>query len=309
MGGHASTPAEDEGISSSGQDEREHWYNRTTTLSIDNKQDEETTIEEVMEELQNIINDAESDYNSKSGGTGNEVEERRLAQQYTRYMQRSSNDLTVPSYELEIVPDKILPQPPRRTRSLYLDREYRYSMFFEDEDSADNSDSMLSTPTNEPTVMSYDERTAKKQKEKEQQKMETSKDTREPVIVGGALLDQRDVRRRGAILAKEAQKNFVKRRETFHNSHQQTKPVSPSDILPEIKLRRGSFDGLFIRDNGSSSGSRPSSKNSTKIYIEHDQSRIKSRSSDRIEENDSENKHHSPYSTTVIIYFYLSIFK
>ncbi|KAL1117222.1 hypothetical protein AAG570_004549 [Ranatra chinensis] len=186
----ASTPAEDEGISSSGQEdvslEREpivyQVYHRNPTIVNKPKEDEETTIEEVMEEFQNIINDAESaDYKDSREKKPRKVrEETTLSRHYARFMQRAcgaapheqcpTKNCPQPEEsdepeEKEIVPVRVGrgPPPPRRPPCpLYIDmsgglgpRDGRY-LFFEEEDedldedqlhcqdTAPNSDSMLS---------------------------------------------------------------------------------------------------------------------------------------------------------------------
>lgn len=144
--GSGSTPAEDEGISSSDQDEEyiereplvyEMFTVQSDTIIMensnskdtnnidqdknnkinnehDNSDEEETTIEEVMEELQNIIN-AESDYVTKrdkliDNNRQQAKEEVQLAKHYQRLTGRSTCDLTSEALILEdeadIVPER-----------------------------------------------------------------------------------------------------------------------------------------------------------------------------------------------------------
>nr|CAD7462414.1 unnamed protein product [Timema tahoe] len=236
-----STPAEDEGISSSDQDhsltsddvEREPMVyemfavrndtilvdsNRVsavmTETSVDDEEDnnnnmkivgvhddeeddEETTIDEVIEELRNIINDAETEaYAAEAAENAKrrqkELEERRdeekrktrkleIEEERMRAQQKSGGDFNVRRISVEyhredhyinvevpddpdIIPGRLLPQPPRRTRSLshLACRDYAddsvipsgRSPFFEDfddgtslrssEEGEEDSDSLLS---------------------------------------------------------------------------------------------------------------------------------------------------------------------
>lgn len=152
-----STPVEDEGISSSersltpeNEQQRdasvyELYSMQSETIPLasnkemdnnTNEEDEETTIDEVIEELRNIINDAETEVyvNEASNNNKNKMD--------------SFED------ELEIVPSNLHPQPPRRTRSLVHlfvpTEDYDYchkELFFENETaytSEESSDSLLS---------------------------------------------------------------------------------------------------------------------------------------------------------------------
>nr|XP_014288467.1 uncharacterized protein LOC106688491 [Halyomorpha halys] len=247
----ASTPAEDEGISSSGQDdgtEREpliyEMYTVNNVLDSKPKQEEETTIDEVIEELQNIINDAEIDIKDKKD-IKKEREEAVLAKYYTKFLQRSSSDIStnqIENSETEIVPVKLVPYPPRKSRSLFFEREYNNNdLFFEEE--SDNSDSLLSI-SNDPSQ--YIDRKPKPQV---------------------------------PITHREAHKSYVRRRETFHNGLSKEEPVI--EIKPEIKNRRGSLDGVFCYNEVDSY------TKSTRIYIDGNESvgkRLKSKSLDRIRE-------------------------
>lgn len=128
------------------------------TLPVNEKQkakttkedDEETTIDEVIEELKNIINDAETEQYLKEQKQKNED-----AQKPTKIVMRVENVCeTVLEKETEIIPSNLHPQPPRRTRSLvhlFIPTEdYDYSnkeIFFENETtftSEEGSDSLLS---------------------------------------------------------------------------------------------------------------------------------------------------------------------
>lgn len=167
-----STPAEDEGISSSersltpeGDTQRDasvyEVYNvQSQTIPIKDKQkpttkncvritedDEETTIDEVIEELKNIINDAETEQYLKEQKLKKEAERKLTVNKVCMRVETSVS-------ETEIVPANIHPQPPRRTRSLvhlFIPAEdYDYDnkeIFFENETtftSEEGSDSLLS---------------------------------------------------------------------------------------------------------------------------------------------------------------------
>lgn len=143
-----STPAEDEGISSSERSlSAEDIQCQKSSYEIyDNKtdfdlkllaDDEETTIDDVIQELKNIVNDAETEVFSKPSKI---------------QMNVLMNDPIFDS-ESEIVPANLQPQPPRRTRSLihlYIpteDYDYNRDVFFENETpytSDEGSDSLLS---------------------------------------------------------------------------------------------------------------------------------------------------------------------
>lgn len=99
---HSSSEHEDEGISSSEtgnslsplplfimpQGNKTQKFNVTLSNDATNK-DEEPTIEDVIEELQNIVNDAEKEI----------------------------SQIKIPEKESEIVPVNLLPQPPKKSRS------------------------------------------------------------------------------------------------------------------------------------------------------------------------------------------------
>uniref|UniRef100_T1HBU3 GBD/FH3 domain-containing protein n=1 Tax=Rhodnius prolixus TaxID=13249 RepID=T1HBU3_RHOPR len=242
-----STPAEDEGISSSGQDdgiEREpliyemYTVNNDVAVTTKEKDEEDTTIDEVIEELENIINDAETDY--KDGLDTVRIKGKTALAYYTRYLQRSDNDLFINGLgnesEAEIVPEKIVPHPPRRSKSLFLEKEYNNNnLFFEDNESQENSHSVLSTSNEQLTQVFYNS--------------------------SNKTYNQRD-------------RNHLKRRETFHCGLYENQ--QKMEIKPEIKSRRGSLDAVFYYTD------IEQNKNSTKIYIESHEERRKSRSIDRI---------------------------
>lgn len=171
-----STPAEDEGISSSersltpeGDNHREspmyEMYSlQGTTLPISkataksnsklNEDDEETTIDEVIEELRNIINDAETEQYMKEEKQRQQEKLKKDESKMCSSKVQIKLEEPIFDSELEIVPSNLHPQPPRRTRSLvhlYIPAEdYDYDnkeIFFENETtftSEEGSDSLLS---------------------------------------------------------------------------------------------------------------------------------------------------------------------
>ncbi|XP_022185829.2 uncharacterized protein LOC111044883 [Nilaparvata lugens] len=323
--GSGSTPGEDEGISSSDQDDDldvereplvyEMYTVHNDTIVVDNNntkeedEEEETTIEEVMEELQNIINDAETDYvaekdrNAILKRQALEKEETVLGKHYQRLIGRSSNDLTSEALILEdeadIVPGKLLPQPPRRSRSLFLpdrDNYDHHNIFFEDDESMESSDSLLST-SRDNTV-----------------------DSEPP---HGVFTRSGALRRRETLVIDRrfegTQRDPVRRSETFHHVHKNPPNRNNSHNNLEMNknlnnryingdtsnsyhrgvvneqnvIRRGSFDGLFYVNEVVERpiiSSEPSTKpRGTTIFINKSPDlncnrKLKSKSLDRIGE-------------------------
>lgn len=114
--------------------------------------DEETTIDEVIEELKNIINDAETEQYLKEQKL--KAENERKSSKVCMRVETSISDQSLFEKENEIIPTILHPQPPRRTRSLvhlFIPAEdYDYDkkeIFFENETtftSEEGSDSLLS---------------------------------------------------------------------------------------------------------------------------------------------------------------------
>ncbi|XP_067006366.2 uncharacterized protein mwh [Anabrus simplex] len=170
------------------------------SMNIEEDEEEETTIDEVIEELRNIINDAETEaYAAEAAEEAakkkqKELEERKeedrkikkieinieRAKQYSKHYQQSGEKsklkrkeepkvLNTDSVEteLDIVPSKLLPQPPRRARSLmhlmFQGRGYEEdgigsgNPFFDDETpshtSEEDSDSLLSAAREHSTII------------------------------------------------------------------------------------------------------------------------------------------------------------
>lgn len=151
-GGGNSTPAEDEGISSSDQDDSEEIVNQNreyppfyagnevTLLNNITYQDKhsEPTIDEVMEDFQNIINDVQNQ-NYRNEQKNEKYVARRMQNLNLRNSVESLSEALILDKETDIVPSKILPEPPKKTRSLHLlNKNIETNPFFEDE-SIDNS--------------------------------------------------------------------------------------------------------------------------------------------------------------------------
>lgn len=131
---------------------------KITSKKLD-EDDEETTIDEVIEELKNIINDAETEaYIKEEKVKENERkrlrETRQIASKKTQ-LQRDHLDGYVFDNEAEIIPSILHPQPPRKARSLVhlfipaedYDCSNNKELFFENETmytSDEGSDSLLS---------------------------------------------------------------------------------------------------------------------------------------------------------------------
>ncbi|RZC41257.1 Drf FH3 and/or DUF724 domain containing protein [Asbolus verrucosus] len=168
----AESPHEDEGISSSERSltpdegiQRESSVYELYSVQSEvmkkpspkiDEEDEETTIDEVIEELRNIINDAETEaYRNEEKKQEFERKKTEEAQIASKIQMRVAIDNYTLNNELEIVPSNLHPPPPRRTRSLvhlFIPAEdYDYGnkeLFFENETaftSEEGSDSLLST--------------------------------------------------------------------------------------------------------------------------------------------------------------------
>ncbi|CAH0564231.1 unnamed protein product [Brassicogethes aeneus] len=163
-----SPTADDEGISSSERSpspeqdilvpppEVYNMYTNKNDTNNKSDEDEETTIDEVIEELKNIINDAETEQYVKEERT-KQLERKRIeeAQVKSKLGIRIDIDDFALDNETEIIPTNIYPQPPRKARSLvhlfHPAEDYDYcnnkELFFENETaftSEEGSDSLLS---------------------------------------------------------------------------------------------------------------------------------------------------------------------
>ncbi|KAF4519537.1 hypothetical protein B566_EDAN009440 [Ephemera danica] len=127
----------------------------TSVDQQDSEDEEETTIEEVIEELRNIINDAESEVRAQDQARQQLQQQQQLEEQEAvrtrirrprqrapdlHFEDRASPDRPL-TEEIEIVPTR-LPQPPRRSRALALLRDGASGvLFFDEETPSDTSDS------------------------------------------------------------------------------------------------------------------------------------------------------------------------
>ena len=155
-GGGNSTPAEDEGISSSDQDDSEeivntnrefttfysandmsvlHSYNGSAAYPPDKHSAAEPTIDEVMEDFQNIINDVQNqNYRNEQKNRETELVTRRFRDMEVGSSEESLSGGRPMDVELDIVPARILPEPPKKTKSLHLlHKNIETNPFFEDE--------------------------------------------------------------------------------------------------------------------------------------------------------------------------------
>lgn len=151
QGGENSTPAEDEGISSSDQDDSEenlyNVYELQNGKSIQSKYNYENdrnclepTIDEVMEDFQNVINDV------KNLNCRNNMEKTKNEKSSIKNsgFEKLSCAIIIQE-ENDIIPSRILPEPPKKSRSLhFLNENIEMNPFFEDE-SGDNSNCSCSS--------------------------------------------------------------------------------------------------------------------------------------------------------------------
>lgn len=124
--------AEDEGISSSEQDDCEEEVSSKKAkvpykMMTYNLSQDDTTVEEVLEDFDKVINDA----STESGG---------------RKMSSVSSDNSKRYYEFSdtddmvIIPTRIVPEPPRRSRSLFMNKNFEVNPFFEDDEESVDSE-------------------------------------------------------------------------------------------------------------------------------------------------------------------------
>ncbi|XP_050441803.1 uncharacterized protein LOC126846442 isoform X2 [Adelges cooleyi] len=124
--------AEDEGISSSEQDDCEEEVSSKKgkiPYKMYNLSHDDTTVEEVLEDFDKVINDAST-----------ESDDRKMSSVSSDQLSKRSYDYP-PSYtdDAAIIPTRIVPEPPRRSRSLFVNKNFEVNPFFEDdEDSADS---------------------------------------------------------------------------------------------------------------------------------------------------------------------------
>ncbi|XP_049799697.1 uncharacterized protein LOC126235003 [Schistocerca nitens] len=242
-------------------------------------EDEETTIDEVIEELRNIINDAETEAYAaeaaavaKAGKRKEEplviAEERPPAVGFTVRIQALER-------EAEIVPARLLPQPPRRARSLVqlAPRAHAHyvsssaaksaSFFFDDEDDDEESPVHSSEEEDSDSLLSSAAR----------DHCGTKKWTVREAKSTAALR----LKLAGAPAGERGGGRPVRRSESFH----QVLAGDP-ERRQRLQGRCGSFDGLFCVTD--SPRSRPRSPPSTAVVPTLARNRHHSKSLDCIDE-------------------------
>lgn len=129
--------AEDEGISSSEQDDCEEEVSSKKVkvpYKMYSVSQGDTTIDEVLEDFDKVINDA----STESGGGGGGVSGRKVSSVSSnnskRYYEYSETD------DVVIIPTRIVPEPPRRSRSLFMNKNFEVNPFFEDDEESVDSE-------------------------------------------------------------------------------------------------------------------------------------------------------------------------
>ncbi|XP_025407834.1 uncharacterized protein LOC112681747 isoform X2 [Sipha flava] len=129
--------AEDEGISSSEQDDCEEEVTTSKKVKVSykmyNLSQNDTTVDEVLEDFDKVINDASTE---SGGGGSRQVSSSVSSDNSKRYYEQYSDP-----DDVIIVPTRIVPEPPRRSRSLLANKNFEVNPFFEDdEESAEDSE-------------------------------------------------------------------------------------------------------------------------------------------------------------------------
>lgn len=241
-------------------------------------EDDETTIEEVIEELRNIINDAESEQYEKEKAEEkcrktakkendprkHQALEKRDSVTSTKHniIITGSNDYNIPQdidSENDIVPVKLLPQPPRKSKSLvhlyipaaeqgviYNNNNKRVSSYDDDNfySSDEGSDSLLSASRCQPQP-------APRQQDKKEVYvktdnrvlLETIMDAREKA----AIAERREQMRKNRTRSGEdvSRRRSVQRSDSF-------KRIEPYN--DNYKVKRDSYDGLYYISDPHESG-------------------------------------------------------
>ncbi|XP_050545477.1 uncharacterized protein LOC126907874 isoform X2 [Daktulosphaira vitifoliae] len=122
--------AEDEGISSSEQDDCEEEVTskklKMPYKMYDISQDD-PTIEEVLETFDKVINDASTDSNERQNSS------------ISSDSKQSYDYSPLYTEDAVIIPAKIIPEPPRRSRSLFINKNFEVNPFFEDDEESMDS--------------------------------------------------------------------------------------------------------------------------------------------------------------------------
>lgn len=102
-----------------------------------NLSQDDTTVEEVLEDFDKVINDASTESGGGGGGGGGRQVSSSVSSDNSKryYEQYSDPD------DVIIIPTRIVPEPPRRSRSLLANKNFEVNPFFEDdEESAEDSE-------------------------------------------------------------------------------------------------------------------------------------------------------------------------
>ncbi|XP_077297031.1 multiple wing hairs isoform X2 [Arctopsyche grandis] len=253
--------------------------NTTKKMSDD---EEETTIEEVIEELRNIVNDAESEqyakeklmadgkssqFNEKTDTdiSLNEIESRNhkdlekkdsiTSLKHTIIITDSTNyqkGAYQADSESEIIPAKLLPQPPRKSKSLVhlfipvaeqgvICNDKRTLAYEEEQQyysSDEGSDSLLSASRCQPQILPRPNKQEVFIKTNNRSLLNTIMDARERA----AMAEKRELLRRARVKSgEECRRQAVKRADSFQRTEQSVGIVSVNDL----KVERDSYDGLY----------------------------------------------------------------
>lgn len=136
--------AEDEGISSSEQDDCEEESTskkvKTPYKMYNNSLSQgDTAVEEVLEDFDKVLNDASTTESGSGGG------DRHVSSASSGRGGGGSDNSSVKRFygyadDVAIVPTRIVPEPPRRSRSLFVNKNFEVNPFFEEEDDDDDDE-------------------------------------------------------------------------------------------------------------------------------------------------------------------------
>lgn len=257
--------------------------NTTKKMTDDDDDEEETTIEEVIEELRNIVNDAESEQYAKDKLAGDikssqfndktEVEVNSVELKSHKDLEKkdsvtslkhtiiitdstdysNQNGTYQADFESEIVPAKLLPQPPRKSKSLIhlfipsaeqgvicnnkrtlgYDEEQQYYS------SDEGSDSLLSASKCQPQIIPRPNKQEVYIKTNNRSLLNTIMDARERA----AMAEKRELLRRARAKSGEevCRRQAAKRTDSCKKNEQNVGVVNVNDL----KVERDSYDGLY----------------------------------------------------------------
>lgn len=93
-------------------------------------QDDTTTVEEVLEDFDKVINDA----STESGGR------RKMSSSVSSDNSKRFYEYISDTDDVVIIPTRIVPEPPRRSRSLFMNKNFEVNPFFEDDEESVDSE-------------------------------------------------------------------------------------------------------------------------------------------------------------------------